>query len=154
MKKLFSTILVLSLLLSGNGYADKPLKKILELYSNKIDNLNKSQHLFYSTELAVASRKIKEVGIPCFRSTLINKENYNKTVDCLNFRILLGDDSDEWEKYLSKIGLIAKKNRELLKNDKWVNEWNSNQFDEYGKNIKELVGNIAIMNELLEFISE
>jgi len=153
MKKLLS-IIVLSFLLSGNVYADKPLKKILELYSNKIDNLNKSQHLFYSTELAVASRKIKEVGIPCFRSTLINKENYNKTVDCLNFRILLGDDSDEWEKYLSKIGLIAKKNRELLKNDKWVNEWNSNQFDEYGKNIKELVGNIAIMNELLEFISE
>ena len=153
MKKLLS-ILVFSLLLSGNAYADKPLKKILDLYSNKIDNLNKSQHLFYSTELAVASRKIKEVGIPCFRSTLINKENYNKTVDCLNFRILLGDDSDEWEKYLSKIGLIAKKNRELLKNDKWVNEWNSNQFDEYGKNIKELVGNIAIMNELLEYISE
>ena len=132
----------------------KLYKKILDLYSNKIDNLNKSQHLFYSTELAVASRKIKEVGIPCFRSTLINKENYNKTVDCLNFRILLGDDSDEWEKYLSKIGLIANKNRELLKNDKWVNEWNSNQFDEYGKNIKELVGNIAIMNELLEYISE
>ena len=66
----------------------------------------------------------------------------------------MGDDSGEWEKYLSKIGLIAKKNRELLKNDKWVNEWNSNQFDEYGKNIKELVGNIAIMNELLEYISE
>ena len=153
MKKLLS-ILVFSLLLSGNAYADKPLKKILDLYSNKIDNLNKSQHLFYSTELAVASRKIKEVGIPCFRSTLINKENYNKTVDCLNFRILLGDDSDEWEKYLSKIGLIANKNRELLKNDKWVNEWNSNQFDEYGKNIEELVGNIAIMNELLEYISE
>jgi hypothetical protein len=153
MKKLLG-IVVLGLLLSGNAIADKPLKKILDLYSNKIDNLNKSQHLFYSTELAVASRKIKEVGIPCFRSTLINKENYNKTVDCLNFRILLGDDSDEWEKYLSKIGLIAKKNRELLKNDKWVNEWNSNQFDEYGKNIKELVGNIAIMNELLEYISE
>ena len=153
MKKILG-ILVLGLLLSGNVYADKPLKKILDLYSNKIDNLNKSQHLFYSTELAVASRKIKEVGIPCFRSTLINKENYNKTVDCLNFRILLGDDSGEWEKYLSKIGLIAKKNRELLKNDKWVNEWNSNQFDEYGKNIKELVGNIAIMNELLEYISE
>ena len=153
MKKLLG-ILVLGLLLSGSAYADKPLKKILDLYSNKIDNLNKSQHLFYSTELAVASRKIKEVGIPCFRSTLINKENYNKTVDCLNFRILLGDDSNEWEKYLSKIGLIAKKNRELLKNDKWVNEWNSNQFDEYGKNIKELVGNIAIMNELLEYISE
>jgi len=153
MKKLLS-ILVFSLLLSGNAYADKPLKKILDLYSNKIDNLNKSQHLFYSTELAVASRKIKEVGIPCFRSTLINKENYNKTVDCLNFRILLGDDSGEWEKYLSKIGLIANKNRELLKNDKWVNEWNSNQFDEYGKNIEELVGNIAIMNELLEYISE
>jgi len=153
MKKLLS-IIVLGLLLSGSAYADKPLKKILDLYSNKIDNLNKSQHLFYSTELAVASRKIKEVGIPCFRSTLINKENYNKTVDCLNFRILLGDDSDEWEKYLSKIGLIANKNRELLKNDKWVNEWNSNQFDEYGKNIKELVGNIAIMNELLEYISE
>ena len=154
MKKLFSTILVISFLLSGNAYADKPLKKILDLYSNKIDNLNKSQHLFYSTELAVASRKIKEVGIPCFRSTLINKENYDKTVDCLNFRILLGDDSDEWEKYLSKIGLIAKKNRELLKNDKWVNEWNSNQFDEYGKNIKELVSNIAIMNELIEYIAE
>ena len=153
MKKLLG-IVVLGLLLSGNVYADKPLKKILDLYSNKIDNLNKSQHLFYSTELAVASRKIKEVGIPCFRSTLINKENYNKTVDCLNFRILLGDDSGEWEKYLSKIRLIANKNRELLKNDKWVNEWNSNQFDEYGKNIKELVGNIAIMNELLEYISE
>ena len=146
--------MVLGLLFSGNAFADKPLKKILDLYSNKIDSLNKSQHLFYSTELAVASRKIKEVGIPCFRSTLINKENYNKTVDCLNFRILLGDDSGEWEKYLSKIGLIAKKNRELLKNDKWVNEWNSSQFDEYGKNIKELVGNIAIMNELLEYISE
>ena len=80
MKKLLS-IIVLGLLFSGNAYADKPLKKILDLYSNKIDNLNKSQHLFYSTELAVASRKIKEVGIPCFRSTLINKENYNKTVD-------------------------------------------------------------------------
>ena len=60
MKKLFSTIVVLGLLFSGNAYADKPLKKILDLYSNKIDNLNKSQHLFYSTELAVASRKIKE----------------------------------------------------------------------------------------------
>ena len=153
MKKLLS-ILVLGLLLSGNVYADKPLKKILDLYSNKIDNLNKSQHLFYSTELAVASRKIKEVGIPCFRSTLINKENYDKTVDCLNFRVLLGDDSGEWQKYLSKIGLIAKKNRELLKNDKWVSEWNSNQFDEYGKNIKELVSNIAIMNELIEYIAE
>ena len=153
MKKLLG-IVVLGLLLSGNAIADKPLKKILDLYSNKIDNLNKSQHLFYSTELAVASRKIKEVGIPCFRSTLINKENYDKTVDCLNFRILLGEDSSEWQKYLSKIGLIAKKNRELLKNDKWVSEWNSKQFDEYGKNIKELVGNIAIMNELLEFISE
>ena len=153
MKKLLS-ILVFSLLLSGNAYADKPLKKILDLYSNKIDNLNKSQHLFYSTELAVASRKIKEVGIPCFRSTLINKENYDKTVDCLNFRVLLGDDSGEWQKYLSKIGLIAKKNRELLKNDKWVSEWNSNQFDEYGKNIKELVSNIAIMNELIEYIAE
>ena len=153
MKKLLG-ILVLGLLLSGNAYADKPLKKILDLYSNKIDNLNKSQHLFYSTELAVASRKIKEVGIPCFRSTLINKENYDKTVDCLNFRILLGDDSGEWQKYLSKIGLIAKKNRELLKNDKWVSEWNSNQFDEYGKNIKELVSNIAIMNELIEYIAE
>ena len=153
MKKLLS-ILVLGLLLSGNVYADKPLKKILDLYSNKIDNLNKSQHLFYSTELAVASRKIKEVGIPCFRSTLINKENYDKTVDCLNFRILLGEDSGEWQKYLSKIGLIAKKNRELLKNDKWVSEWNSKQFDEYGKNIKELVSNIAIMNELIEYIAE
>ena len=153
MKKLLG-IVVLGLLFCGNANADKPLKKILDLYSNKIDSLNKSQHLFYSTELAVASRKIKEVGIPCFRSTLINKENYNKTVDCLNFRILLGDDSDEWEKYLSKIGLIANKNRELLKNDKWVNEWNSNQFDEYGKNIKELVSNIAIMNELIEYIAE
>ena len=77
MKKLLG-IIVLGLLFSGNAYADKPLKKILDLYSNKIDNLNKSQHLFYSTELAVASRKIKEVGIPCFRSTLINKENYNR----------------------------------------------------------------------------
>ena len=153
MKKLLG-ILVLGLLLSWNAYADKPLKKILDLYSNKIDNLNKSQHLFYSTELAVASRKIKEVGIPCFRSTLINKENYDKTVDCLNFRILLGEDSGEWQKYLSKIGLIAKKNRELLKNDKWVSEWNSKQFDEYGKNIKELVSNIAIMNELIEYIAQ
>ena len=153
MKKLLG-IVVLGLLLSGNAIADKPLKKILDLYSNKIDNLNKSQHLFYSTELAVASRKIKEVGIPCFRSTLINKENYDKTVDCLNFRILLGEDSGEWQKYLSKIGLIAKKNRELLKNDKWVSEWNSKQFDEYGKNIKELVSNIAIMNELIEYIAE
>ena len=153
MKKLLS-IIVLGLLLSGSAYADKPLKKILDLYSNKIDNLNKSQHLFYSTELAVASRKIKEVGITCFRSTLINKENYDKTVDCLNFRILLGEDSGEWQKYLSKIGLIAKKNRELLKNDKWVSEWNSKQFDEYGKNIKELVSNIAIMNELIEYIAE
>jgi len=153
MKKLLG-ILVLGLFLCGSAYADKPLKKILDIYSNKIDDLNKNQHLFYSTELAVASRNIKEVGIPCFRSTLINKENYNKTLDCLNFRILLGDDSSEWQQYLSKIVLISKKNGELLKNDKWVLEWNSSQFDQYGKNIEELVSNIAIMNELLEYISE
>ena len=66
----------------------------------------------------------------------------------------MGDDNNEWQKYLGKIGLIAKKNRELLKNDKWVSEWNSNQFDQYAENIEELVGNIAIMNELIEYMNE
>ena len=66
----------------------------------------------------------------------------------------MGDDNNEWQKYLGKIGLIAKKNRELLKNDKWVSEWNSNQFDQYAENIEELVGNIAIMNELIEYMTE
>ncbi len=44
----------------GIAVADTPLMKILDIYSNKIDNLNKDQHLFYSTELAVASKDIKK----------------------------------------------------------------------------------------------
>ena len=153
MKKLLGIIL-LGFICSGTAVADTPLMKILNVYTNKIDSLNKTQHLFYSTELTVASREIKKFGIPCFRQVLVQRDNYNQTIDCLNFRILLGDDNDEWQQYLGKIGLIAKKNRELLNNDKWVSEWNTNQFDQYAENIEELVSNIAIMNELIEYMTE
>lgn len=153
MKKLLGIIL-LSLMCNGNAFADTPLMKILDIYSNKIDNLNKDQHLFYSTELAEASKQIKKFGIPCFRSVLVQKDNYNQSIDCLNFKLLLGYDSKEWQQYLEKIGFIAKKNRELLTNDKWVNEWNSEKFDIYGDNFQEFVSNIAIMNELIELVTE
>ena len=74
MKKFLSVIL-LSLFWGSIAFADTPLMRILNIYTNKIDNLNKTQHLLYSTELTVASREIKKFGIPCFRSVLVKKDN-------------------------------------------------------------------------------
>jgi hypothetical protein len=140
-------------LLSGNVFADTALKKILDLYSSKINDLDRSQHLFYSTELAVATEKIREVGLPCYRYVLNDKKNYDTALECINFRILLGNDADEWQEYLSKLLIITKTNFQLLDNKDWVVSWNTERFEQYSTNVEKTVSNFVIMSELFELVS-
>ena len=153
MKKLLA-IIVLSFLWSNVSFAHASLKNILNIYASKVAKIDHPQHLFYSNELKVASRKIKAVGLPCFRTIIADIKKYNSDVHCSTFRVLLGEDTDEWIYYLKKLGTIADTYQILLKDDQWVSEWQGKQLDEMVVNIVETTANFSIANEIIELVTK
>ena len=159
MKKLFSTILILGLLLSVNAYAEQSLIKIIDIYwkrggeikMNKVDTYT---HLFLQEELKIATDEIARVGRPCYREVLKKKTNYDLNADCLKFLVLLGNDNDEWTENLNKIMAIFKVHNDLANNTNWIEKWDDKDFSKFAKLGAETVKNISIANELVILITD
>ena len=158
MKKLLG-ILVLGLLLSSNAIADQSLIKIIDIYTKRSDELKKNNvdpdsHLFLQEELKVATDKITKVGRPCYREVLKNKLNYNSNTDCLKFRVLLGNDSDEWIVNLNKLMAIFNVHKDLADNNEWLDKWPEKKFSKFTKLGNEIVANVAVANELITLVTD
>ena len=159
MKKLLG-IVVLSVLFGTNiSLADSSLIKIIDIYWKRIDDIkmnkvNTYSHLFLQQELKNASDLIPEVGRPCYREVLMDKKNYNTSVNCLNFRILLGNDRDEWIKNLNKIMAIFETQNYLANNTSWLEKWSDKDFNEFSTLGKEIVENISVASELVVLVTD
>ena len=159
MKKLLS-IIILSLLFGTNiSLADSSLIKIIDIYWKRIDDIKMNKvdtysHLFLQQELKNASDLISEVGRPCYREVLIDKKNYDTSVNCLNFRILLGNDRDEWFKNLNKIKAIFEAQNYLADNTSWLEKWSDKDFNEFSKLGNEIVGNVSVASELIVLVTD
>ena len=147
-------IFALILLFSGSLKADPSLINIINEYHKRLGGLDKQSDLFLSEELNIASNMIKKVAIPCYRSALKDKNNYDINSYCQEFRVLLGDDANEWMENLEKIKVIATHNRALLNNDNWVNEWPEDKFEKYADNINKFSENILLLNEVFTLVGD
>jgi len=158
MKKILSIIFI-SLLLSGNSYAEQSLIKIIDIYwkrggeikANKVDTYT---HLFLQEELKIATDEIARAGRPCYREVLKNKNNYDSNADCLKFRVLLGNDNDEWTENLGKIMAIFKVHNDLANNTDWIEKWDDKDFSKFTNLGMETVKNISIASELVILITD
>ena len=75
-------------------------------------------------------------------------------VNCLNFRVLLGNDKDEWIYYITKLGEITETYVILAEDEQWISEWPKKQLDKYNLNIVEASENFSVMNEIIAFMFE
>ena len=158
MKKILSIIFI-SMLLSGNSYAEQSLIKIIDIYSKrggeiKANKVDPYTHLFLQEELKIATDEIARVGRPCYREVLKNKNNYDSNADCLKFRVLLGNDKDEWIENLNKIMEIFKVHNDLANNTDWIEKWNDKDFSKFANLGSETVKNISIASELVILITD
>jgi len=158
MKKLLA-IVVLGLFVSSNAFADQSLINIIDIYSKrsnelKMGKVDQDSHLFLQEELKIATDKIGKVGRPCYREVLKNKSNYNSNIDCLKFRVLLGNDADEWRVNLNKLKSIFAATSYVADNKKWIEKWDDDKYDKFVKLGKEIVQNVAIGSELLSLASD
>jgi len=159
MKKLLSIILLCLLFGTNISLADSSLIKIIDVYWKRIDDikLNKVDpysHLFLQQELKNASDLISEVGRPCYREVLMDKKNYETSVNCLNFRILLGNDRDEWIKNLDRIMAIFEAHSYLADNTAWLEKWDNKDFNEFSNLGNEIVENISVASELIILVRD
>jgi hypothetical protein len=72
----------------------------------------------------------------------------------LNFRILLGNDRDEWIKNLNKIMAIFETQNYLADNTSWLEKWSDKDFNEFSTLGKEIVENISVASELVVLVTD
>ena len=159
MKKLLGIIVLSSLLCTNASLADSSLIKIIDIYWKRIDDIKMNKvdtysHLFLQEELKNATDLIPKVGRPCYREVLMDKKNYDTSINCLNFRILLGNDRDEWVKNLNKIMAIFEAQNYLAQNASWLQKWRDNDFNKFSKLGEEVVENISVASELLILVTD
>ena len=149
----------MGLLLSSNAIADQSLIKIIDIYTKRSDELKKNNvdpdsHLFLQEELKVASDELAKVGRPCYREVLKNKLNYNSNTDCLRFRVILGNDRDEWIENLNKLVAIFDVHGYLANNNEWLDKWPEKKFNKFTKLGAEIVENVVVASELVNLVTD
>ena len=159
MNKKLILSLIFTFLFTGNTYADNSLIKMIDVYWKQIDeiknnNVDAHVHLFIQEELKLATDKLNFFGRPCYREVLKDKIYYYSNANCAKFRLLLGNNKEEWILNLNKFLDIFFVQAEIAKKDEWLEKWDEKNLDKFILLNKEMVSNMAVAQQLIALVTE
>ena len=111
MKKFLGIVILCMLIFNINStvYADSYVIGVVKNTYKQIPKANAYESVFLLSELASAMQLVGDVSSKCYKVLVSKgKKYYNKDKNCLEFKTLFGNTSEEWNNNFKRLQYILK----------------------------------------------
>jgi len=156
MKKLLLTLFLMFLFSSlvftlKVNAKDANLIDVLDEMYVKYSKASGSESLNLYKRLFNALDATKPIVDNCYANLIkYGNQIYNSSIDCLKFRVLLGDTQQEWLRNIDKFQEITQAHIYKLKN----NSYSKSESDEIGYLNQQLTNELSTMNNIFHFLKD